>query len=194
LLCQKYFECLDIRTLKTKSGVDGGIDILLYKDDTPNPYAIVQCKVRASEQVGVSVARELYGVMATLKLKHCMVMTNSDFTSDALNFARINKEIKLVSGADFWVMIRKLNQDKQDLLDHFLSSRDYLTPTCPKCEIKLVLRKGRNGTEFWGCKNYGRTYNRCRYTLKMNKYQQPINGKTGDMNRIMSQSAYQSLS
>lgn len=58
-----------------------------------------------------------------------------------------------------------LDAYKQRRLLEVALEGDYRTPTCPQCDIKMVLReskKGRgNGGQFWGCVRYPR----CKQTL-----------------------------
>jgi restriction system protein len=162
LLCQKYFECRGIRADKTGAGADGGVDIVLYKAQEALPFALVQCKTKAKKVVGVNAVRELYGVMASMKVNRGMLMANNYFSEDAIDFAK-NKNLKLVSGNDFWNLISDLPTDRQQSLERFLSGIDYITHTCPNCEIKVLKRNGKNGSEFWGCPNYSRKPNPCMY-------------------------------
>jgi len=170
-LCIKYFECRGIRAEKTSAGPDGGVDIVLYNGLDPSPYAIVQCKTLHSGTIGVKVPRELYGVMASMKVSRGMLMANTYFSEETMEFAKKNSNLKLVSGYDLWDRISELPADRQQTLERFLSSIDYMNPTCPHCEIKLLRRPGKGGTEFWGCPNYGGKRYHCRYTLPMNKDQ-----------------------
>jgi restriction system protein len=167
LFCKIYYECIGYKVTKTKAGADGGIDLLLYKNDSAVPYALVQCKTRTHRDVGVNYIRELLGVMTSEKVDKGILITNSDFTKEALKFANDNK-IEPVHIHKLWMMLDELDADKKAHLVNFLESSDFTTPTCPNCEVKLVERvtkKGKNiGQRFWGCQNYPR----CSYSLPMN--------------------------
>ena len=44
-----------------------------------------------------------------------------------------------------------------DVLSEIATKGDFLTPTCPRCSIKMTARKStREGRMFWGCTNYPR--------------------------------------
>lgn len=167
LFCKIYYECIGYKVTKTKAGADGGIDLLLYRQDSAVPCALVQCKSRAHRDVGVNYIRELLGVMTSEKVDKGILITNSGFTKEALEFANAN-QIEPVHVHKLWMMLNELDADKKAHLIDFLESSDFTTPTCPNCEVKLVERvakKGKNiGQRFWGCKNYPR----CSYSLQMN--------------------------
>lgn len=167
MFCKIYYECIGYKVTKTKAGADGGIDLLLYMKDSVVPYALVQCKSRTHRDVGVNYIRELLGVMTSEKVDKGILITNSGFTKEALEFANAH-QIEPVHVHKLWMMLDDLDTDKKAHLINFLESSDFTTPTCPNCEVKLVERiakKGKNiGQRFWGCKNYPR----CHYSLQMN--------------------------
>lgn len=166
LLCIKYFQFKGLRAEKTSAGADGGVDIMLYQSPEPQLAGIVQCKVRSKDKVAVNFVRELFGVKSSMNVKYCILMTNSSFTEDAIAFAsRHGDSIKLISGLEFWKRITALDASKQKELEEYVGAMDYLTPTCPQCEIKMVRRRKSDHSEFWGCPNYNRRKNQCRHTF-----------------------------
>ena len=167
LFCKIYYENIGFRVAKTKAGADGGMDLVLYKNDSEHPCAVVQCKARANQDIGVKYVRELLGVMAHYKVGNGILVTNSGFTQEAVEFARTNP-IEVIDGRKLSALASGLDAEKKTRLLDFLESNDYTTPTCPNCEIKQVIRTAKKGQtagqEFWGCRNYPR----CRYHLHMN--------------------------
>lgn len=81
-------------TLEGGSGGDGGIDILLEKKGEKQ---IIQCKHWKKNSVGVSVIREMYGVMIAESVVKVIIITSGRFTKDAYIFA-LNKPIELIDG------------------------------------------------------------------------------------------------
>ncbi|MHB8117101.1 MAG: restriction endonuclease, partial [Acidithiobacillus ferrivorans] len=104
--------------------------------------------------------RKLAGVMAHEKVKNGVFITTSSFTLDATVFAVANG-IVLLDGKEFLNAIKTLPVSDQEHLLAFATSGDYTTPTCAKCGVKMVLKKGYS--EFWGCPNYPR----CRETIRI---------------------------
>lgn len=149
----------DWRAEGCAAGADGGVDIFLYPHSGFKPRAAIQCKSYRSKQVGVSVIRELYGVMAAEGIPHGMVVTCGDFSIDAKAFAA-DKPIDLIGGAQLLELLGDIPADESTSLLREITVGDYETPTCPKCRVKLVRRKSERG-EFWGCANYPK----CRHTM-----------------------------
>ena len=59
-----YYRLIGYRSKVTRMGADGGVDVLLYQNDSQTPTILIQCK-SWSKKVGVNAVRELYGVMAS---------------------------------------------------------------------------------------------------------------------------------
>lgn len=152
LLVEGLFRHKGWRAEGCGAGADGGIDVLLYQPGETKPTAAVQCKGWRERQVGVAIVRELFGVMASEQIGHGMIFTCGEFSTDAEKFAE-KKSIDLVSGKRLLTLIDELPAESRATLLREITAGDYTTPTCPKCRVKLVRRKGSRG-EFWGCVNY----------------------------------------
>ena len=74
---------------------DGGIDIRMERDGI---YAVVECKCWKKNNVGVSVLRQVYGVLQTERASKAFIVTSSDFTSGARTFAMRKSSLELVNG------------------------------------------------------------------------------------------------
>lgn len=147
----------------TKTGADGGIDLKIY-DKKNKLIGIGQCKAYNSK-ITVEKIRELYGVMASEKAEKGYFFTTSTFTSDCIEFAK-DKKIDLISGNQQIEIIKSLKPEKQRFLYHFATEGDYTTPTCARCDTKMVKRTAKEkGNEFWGCSNYPK----CKNILQMRK-------------------------
>lgn len=68
-----------------KGSNDGGIDLTLFKDGRT---LLVQCKHWKSSRVGVTVVRELLGVMTVRKAHHGLVICSGGYTKEAYAFAK----------------------------------------------------------------------------------------------------------
>ena len=76
-------------------GPDGGVDLTL---DRGPEKVLVQCKQWRDMRVGVSVVRELYGVLAAQGAAAGIVVTSGSFTPDAIEFAS-GPNIRLIAGS-----------------------------------------------------------------------------------------------
>jgi restriction system protein len=164
-LSMGYYLEKGILAKATSLGVDGGIDIKLYQDDTGEATSLVQCKAWNNKAVGVKAIREFLGVLAHEKVPKGFFMTSGEFTDEAKAVAKTNK-INLINGEMFLAMIMRLPEVSQNKLLALAVAGDYRTPTCSQCGVKMVKRKSKRGA-FWGCMNYPT----CRQRLAIKKSQ-----------------------
>ena len=163
-VCAEYLKLVGFAATETSIGKDGGVDIRFTKQGEDTFKGIVQCKSWATYKVGVKAIRELFGVMASERISYGIFMTSGEFTADAEDFA--NGKMKLVSGETFIKHIKKLPEEDQKKLLNIALAGDYKTPTCPQCDVKMVLRESSRG-QFWGCPRFPRC--RQKFQLKKNK-------------------------
>ena len=90
----------------TKAGADGGVDIRLRKDGR---LVLVQCKNWNSNRVGVSVVREMCGVMMDQRAAGVVIVCSGGFTRDAWGFAK-GKPVRLVGGRALMGMIARVKE------------------------------------------------------------------------------------
>lgn len=136
-------------------GADGGIDLVLTKG---NEKFLVQCKQWKAFKVGVTIVRELYGVMAAKGATGGFVVTSGRFTDDAKAFTD-GRNIQLVDGPKLFAMIKQAKQSLTTTAQQ-PAAKPQATPevVCPQCAasmVKRTARKGGNaGAEFWGCSKF----------------------------------------
>jgi len=152
MLVGEAFRGRGFRVRETPPGADGGVDLVMDRD---GDRFLVQCKQWKAQTVGVSIVRELYGVMADRGAQGGYVVTSGRFTAEAAAFAR-GKPIELVDGPALHDLIRDV--EPTAAATRPTASIDAGTPTCPVCTgsmVKRVARKGANaGAPFWGCSNW----------------------------------------
>src|SRR5256712_2588152 len=85
---------------------DGGIDMVAVRDEplTGGKY-IIQCK-RFSNTVGVSVVRDLYGVVHAEHANKGILITTSSFSPSAMEFAE-GKPLELLDGTRLQVLLHQ---------------------------------------------------------------------------------------
>ncbi len=142
-----------------QGGADGGVDLRLRDKEGLH---VVQCKQWRARQVGVSIARELLGVMVDQDAYGGSIVTSGTFTKGARQFAK-GKRMELVDGARLERMIMEVRRGKQaDPVRPDFAETEGDTP-CPRCGSPLVLRTARRGpnagSEFYGCSSFPK----CRY-------------------------------
>ena len=143
-------------------GPDGGIDLILRKDGR---RTLVQCKQWKRQQVGVSVVREMAGLLAHHQAQAVKIVCIGSYTSNAEAIAQ-GKPIELISGELLLEMIRAaqrtdspLQQPRRRIEPPSAPSADS-TPqiqACPRCGSALVQRTNRRtGEGFFGCSQFPR--------------------------------------
>lgn len=137
---------------------------------------LVQCKCWRQEKVGVKVARELFGVVASERATGGILIATSKFTPDAEDFAR-GKPLRLIAGEKLLRMVEGVRkgggspatppaptatatptEPKPKLTPSESIATAPDTPVCPQCKapmVRRVARQGKNaGQAFWGCSRF----------------------------------------
>ena len=131
---------------------DGGVDVVLYSGGRKT---VVQCKRWRTAQVGVSLIRELYGVMVAEKAERAIFVTTGTFTEEANAFAR-GKPLELVDGEALAKLVEGVQTSQE------VQQPTTTTPACPTCGgemVQRVAKRGANaGKTFWGCRRYPQCY------------------------------------
>jgi restriction system protein len=134
-------------------GADGGVDLVLRKD---GEKFLVQCKQWKAFSVGVTIIRELYGVMAATGAAGGFVVTSGKFTQEARSFAE-GRNIDLIDGAELTAIIKEIRPPASQQ-PRAIAPATTSSPNCPTCGgamIKRTAKQGANaGNQFWGCSNY----------------------------------------
>jgi restriction system protein len=114
--------------------------------------------------VPVQVVRELYGVMIDRRASAAKIVATTNFTPDAVAFAK-GKLIELVDSRALQRLVRGVQTSKRLAIS--TDEPDHLTPNCPTCNTPMVMREARRGPnagqKFWGCVNYPK----CRGTRQL---------------------------
>ena len=150
LLVTRYLAATGVQAALTGPGADGGVDVVLTRPGEGRPFGYVQCKAWGSELIGVSLIRELFGVMAADKIREGLFVTTSDFTPEAKAFAAANGVV-LIATADLVLRLGQLSEPVRRGIVAEVTAGDYTTPSCPACERKMVWREK---PAFWGCPKY----------------------------------------
>lgn len=85
------------------TGGDGGIDVVARRG---RKKIIVQCK-HWQDSVGVSIAREMFGVMYSERVSEVHILGTSGFTQEAFSFADGKKRIKLIGPEDIMALLKQ---------------------------------------------------------------------------------------
>lgn len=141
-----HFKNSGYKTKLTPITNDYGADLILKKH---GDKIVVQAK-RWKTPVGIEAVQQVIGSLRYYNAYDALVVTNSTYTSNASQLARVNN-------IQLW--------DRKDLLefmDNSATSSEF--GTCPECGSSLIMRKGKYGP-FLGCSNYPG----CKYTKDFRK-------------------------
>jgi len=140
-------------------GADGGVDLVLRKG---GEKFLVQCKQWKAFTVGVTVVRELYGVMAANGAAGGFVVTSGRFTDEAKAFAS-GRNVKLIDGPRLFALIKQAKAERGSARaaapSKVLAPIQVVTqPPCPVCAKLMVMRTAKRGSavgnDFWGCRDF----------------------------------------
>jgi restriction system protein len=144
-VCAAYFETLGFR-------IDG--DMNLYAAGAERASIVMQCRPWDAHGVGIKSVRGLHGAMLMAKVGEGVLVTSGKFTQEARAFAGKEK-ISLIDGDELLAKITALLPEKALALLELATRGDFLTPTCPQCDVKMLKRKSTaHGRPYWGCRNY----------------------------------------
>jgi len=164
-LITETFRRQGYRVQKTKSGADGGVDVVIRK---AQQTILVQCKHWRARRVGVGPVRELAGVVGAEPGTAGILVTSGGFTPEAERFAQ-KSGIRLIDG-DALVDLLRLDQVHESQVDD--------TELCPRCGGKLVRRVARRGARageaFMGCT----AFPKCRFARSIT-----LSGRLGEVAR-----------
>ncbi|NIJ86278.1 restriction system protein [Xanthomonas arboricola] len=150
-------------------GADGGIDLILRKDGR---RTLVQCKQWKRQQVGVSVVREMYGLLAHHQAHAVKIACIGTYTKDAERFSH-GKSIDLIGGEKLLEMIRAVQLHTTSQPTHARAEPVFATaastaavaPSCSRCGSALVQRRNqRTGEPFLGCSQFPKCKGIARYS------------------------------
>ena len=145
-------------------GADGGVDLALRRN---GQITLVQCKRWTGKSVGVSIVRELFGIMASERAEAGILVTTSNFTKEC-EFFCAKKSIRLIDGQKLLPLIRSVQKgtgpETQEPGKLRSDRTNKSTPMCARCGSPMALRTAKRGlnagNQFWGCSSFPK----CRYT------------------------------
>jgi restriction system protein len=140
-------------TVKENSGAgpDGGVDLVLSKDDSTY---LVQCKQWRSVKVGVKVVREMYGLLTARHATGAIIITSGMFTQEAKDFAS-GKPIDLVEGGQLAELVGSVQESAALTPPDPPLIKDPEAKLRPKCGGEMIVKTARQGKyagqKFWSC-------------------------------------------
>ncbi len=177
-LCVEVLVAAGYEAESTGAGPDRCVDIRMKTPGAEEADVAVQCK-RQKTPVAVKQVREFFGAITTQGYTNGLFITTGGFRKRVLDEFGENGGLRLVTGEQFLEGVADLGTTEAGKLFDFVvrdHADNWRTPTCPACNIKMVVRerkKGKNlGSKFWGCANFGAPQN-CRKTFSAKQFPIP---------------------
>jgi len=159
LLVQRDLEARGVRVECTCVGVEGGVDLHLYRGDELQPYGFVQCQAHTSRPITMDQISAFFELMAVPRVEGTFVTTGA-FTPGAQAWAQ-TKGVALIPGDAVVARFNALPAMTRSRILEEVTAGDYLTPTCRSCDGKLVPAGAPSPDIAWVCPRAPR----CTYTL-----------------------------
>lgn len=116
----------------------------------------MQCKHWRKRRVGVTVVRELNGVVSAQRAHGGFVVTGGEFSNEAREFAN-SCDIKLIDGPALEELIGDISSGNSAAGAGVVVAAP-LKPMCPQCGTAMIQRTAKRGQfmgqPFWGCGRY----------------------------------------
>jgi restriction system protein len=153
LVCA-YYEAVGFAPQPTRTGGRGGVDINLYEPDRHRPKAYVQCKAWVEPEAALKLLRALSAAMAADGVLSGEFVTAGSFPDGVRAWAK-ERSITMIDGTEFVAKFLTLPIEQRDRILRHVTRDDFRTPTCPNCEVRMVLQTADTGS-FWRCPNFPR--------------------------------------
>lgn len=149
-LVHAWFEDQRFKVTATPAGPDGGVDLIVKRD---GETFLVQCKQWRANRIGVSVVRELYGIMVANGAAGGFVVGVGEFTVAARTFAA-GRNIDLVDARS--VIAKSASASATPAEEP--AGKAPVIPACPRCSAAMARRTAKQGPNtgqtFYGCSRF----------------------------------------
>jgi hypothetical protein len=143
-----YYSKTGVVASRTKTGPASPVHIKISWKGEPRPFALVQCLAGPAGLVDATRLQDLVTVLAAEDIRRGYVVTTGKFNVAARDFAE-EKHITLLPGDILIEKINALPDAARNELMAETTAGDYATPSCPKCEQKMM-RNPEDPTQ-WRC-------------------------------------------
>ena len=143
-----YYTKTGVVAVRTKTGPASPVHLQISWKGESKPFACVQCHANPPGLIRVEPLQALASALAAANIRRGYVVTNGKFNVAARDLAE-EKHFTLLPGD---ILLEKLNAlppaARRELMQE-ITTGDYTTPSCPKCEAKMV----RSEPAGWHCAN-----------------------------------------
>ena len=147
-LVADYYAKTGVVAVRTKAGPASPVNIKISWKGEPRPFACVQCIAHPVGLIDAKPLQELVAVIAAEDIRRGYVVTAGKFGVAARDYAE-EKHLTLLPGDIFLEKLNALPESARSEIMQAVTTGDYQTPSCPKCEAKMV--KSSDDPTQWRC-------------------------------------------
>lgn len=147
-LVASYYCKTGVVAVRTKSGPAAPVHIKISWKGEPRPFACVHCIARPAGLVDAKPLQELFTVISAEDIRRGYMVTTGKFNVPARDFAE-EKHLTLLPGDIFLEKLNALPDTARNELMQEITTGDHTTPSCPKCEAKMV--RSPDDPAAWRC-------------------------------------------
>ena len=147
-LVADYYAKTGVVATRTKTGPASPTHIKISWKGEPRPFASVACIAHPVGLVDAKPLQDLVAAIATEDIRRGYVVTSGKFSVGARDYGE-EKHLTLLPGDIFLEKLNALPEAARNEIMQAVTSGDYQTPSCPKCETKMV--KSITDPSQWQC-------------------------------------------
>lgn len=143
-----YYSKTGVVAMRTKAGPNAPVHIKISWKGESRPFAYVQCIAQPPGLIDAKPLQELVNALTADDIRRGYVVSTGKFNVSARDLAE-EKHITLLPGDIFLEKLNALPDAARAELMQQITSGDYSTPTCPKCEARMV--RAPDDPMMWRC-------------------------------------------
>lgn len=153
-----WYQACGIEAQLASPASAGGVRIFLYRTDSHRPAAYVVCTPAVDASVATRLAHELVASMEADGVGEGVFITAGRIGPAVVGAAGAAR-VEWIDGARFVEAFGALRVEDRDRILRGVTRGDFTTPTCPRCQAKMVLER-RDGKPVWACSQFPRCQQR----------------------------------
>jgi hypothetical protein len=147
-LVAAYYNKTGVVATRTKTGPNSPVHIRISWKGEPRPFACVQCIARPAGLIDATPIQALADALTAEDIRRGYVVTTGKFSVAARDLAE-EKHFTLMSGDIFLDKLNALPDPARAELMKDVTVGDYMTPTCPTCDVKMA--RAPEDPSVWKC-------------------------------------------
>lgn len=151
-LVAAYYNKTGVQAVRASSGPAAAVHVRISWKGEQRPFALVQCIAQPPGLIDAKPVQALCDVLAAEDIRRGYIVTAGKFGVGARDLAE-EKHVTLLSGDIFLEKLNALPDPVRAELLRETTRGDYVTPTCPRCDVKMEHPPGN--PDAWQCPQCG---------------------------------------